>query len=328
MGHLRDYLARLNELRIAVVGDFCLDAYWLAEMTRSELSRETPRFTLPVAEERYSPGAAGNVAANVRALGPGTLAVGVLGKDWRGEILAGELRRRGIDTEALPLADGWLTPAYIKPVRRGYETEQEDSRIDFANAAPLAGALEDALVERVRALKGRVDGVCVQDQIACGVATERVRKAVAELDAAVVVDSRLRVGEYRGVSVKPNGLEAAAALGKDPHTSPLELAPSLASMVGGRVYLTVGEDGCVICEPGGKPTLVDGFPREDPVDIVGAGDTFLAALVSFLACGARAEEAASFANLAASVTVKKLGTTGSSSPQELLDRARDASRPR
>lgn len=324
MGKLKEYLARLRELRIAVVGDFCLDAYWLADMTRSELSRETPRFTLPVAKERYSPGAAGNVAANVRALGPETIAAGVLGKDWRGDILAEELRRRGIDTQALPLADGWLTPAYIKPVRRGYETEQEGSRIDFANASPLEGALEDGFVERVRALKGDVDGVCVQDQLACGVVTERVRGAFAEPGAAAVADSRFRVGEYRGVSVKPNGLEAASALGRDPGAPPEELAPALAKKIGGRVFLTVGKKGCIVCEPGCGPALVGGFPQEDPVDIVGAGDTFLAALVSFLACGASAEEAASFACLAASVTVKKLSTTGTCSPEELLARAKAA----
>ena len=323
MGNLKDYVARLGEVRVAVVGDFCLDAYWLAEMTRSELSRETPRFTLPVAEERYSPGAAGNVAANVRALGPETLAVGVLGRDWRGEVLLEELRRLRVETRALPLCAGWLTPAYIKPVRRGYETEQEDSRIDFSNASPLQGALEDAFLERVRALSRVVDGVCVQDQLACGVVTKRVREAVSGLGVLAVADSRFRVGEYRDVSVKPNELEAASAVGKDPGAPPEELASALAEGIGGRVYLTVGKRGCIISEPGGAPVLVEGFPQEEPVDIVGAGDTFLAGLVSFLACGASPEEAASFANLCASVTVKKLGTTGTCSPGELLARARD-----
>ncbi len=321
MGKLKDYFPRLREVRVAVVGDFCLDAYWLADMTRSELSRETPRFALPVAEERYSPGAAGNVAANVRALGPETVAVGVLGRDWRGEVLLEELRRRGVDTQALPRAEGWLTPAYIKPVRRGYETEQEDSRIDFANAEPLGGALEDELLSRLRSLKEKADGVCVQDQLACGVVTKRVRKAVGEAGPHVVADSRSCAGEYRGVAVKPNELEAASALGRNAETAPEELARALAEKVGGRVFLTVGKRGCLVCEAGSDATLVEGFPQDGPVDIVGAGDTFLAALVSFLACGAPPEEAAAFANLAASVTVKKLGTTGTCTPEELLARA-------
>ena len=47
-----------------VVGDVCLDAYWMADMRLSSLSRETPHHNMPVVEERYALGAAGNVMAN------------------------------------------------------------------------------------------------------------------------------------------------------------------------------------------------------------------------------------------------------------------------
>ncbi len=54
--------SKLDTLRVAVLGDFCLDMYWHADMRRSVLSRETPHFPLPVVKERFSPGGAGNVA--------------------------------------------------------------------------------------------------------------------------------------------------------------------------------------------------------------------------------------------------------------------------
>ena len=49
--------------KIGIVGDFCMDVYWHADMTRSLLSRETPRFPLPVVREEFFGGAAANVAA-------------------------------------------------------------------------------------------------------------------------------------------------------------------------------------------------------------------------------------------------------------------------
>ena len=58
----------LDNVKIAVIGDFCIDIYWYADMTKSELSRETPHFPLPVQKEVMSPGAAGNVANNIAAL--------------------------------------------------------------------------------------------------------------------------------------------------------------------------------------------------------------------------------------------------------------------
>ena len=55
-GRLEEILSRLADVSIAVVGDGCLDVYWEADMTRSQLSRETPHFPLPVVKERTSLG--------------------------------------------------------------------------------------------------------------------------------------------------------------------------------------------------------------------------------------------------------------------------------
>ena len=84
-GRLEEILSRLADVSIAVVGDGCLDVYWEADMTRSQLSRETPHFPLPVVKERTSLGAAANVAANLAALGLKRVGfLTVIGDDWRG----------------------------------------------------------------------------------------------------------------------------------------------------------------------------------------------------------------------------------------------------
>ena len=79
-------LSLIGRVRIGVLGDAALDVHWYADMKKSELSRETPHYPLPVVREEFSPGAAGNLAANVAALLPGRLDFcGVIGGDWRGE---------------------------------------------------------------------------------------------------------------------------------------------------------------------------------------------------------------------------------------------------
>ena len=63
--------------------------------------------------------------------------------------------------------------------------------------------------------------------------------------------------------------------------------------------------------------LPDGVAR-------GAGDSAPAAIVASLLSGATEFEAAEIANLAASITIQQLGTTGTASPDQILDRFREA----
>ena len=56
-------LENISNARVGLLGDFCVDIYWHADMTKSELSRETPHYPLPVVRERVYPGAGGNDVA-------------------------------------------------------------------------------------------------------------------------------------------------------------------------------------------------------------------------------------------------------------------------
>ena len=74
-GELAGLLAKADHARIGLMGDLCLDMYWHCDMRLSELSRETPHYPMPVVQERYAPGGAGNAACNMAALKPGKLCV-------------------------------------------------------------------------------------------------------------------------------------------------------------------------------------------------------------------------------------------------------------
>lgn len=316
---LEQILSAIDRVRIGVLGDFCLDVYWHADMTRSVLSRETPHFPLPVIKETMSPGAAGNVAANIAELKPKSLTVfGVIGRDWRGMQLKKELEALGARM-AMVECDERVTNAYIKPMMHGYgEAVQEAARLDFENDRELPGWVEDRLIEEIRAAAKELDVLCVCDQMVNGCVTEKVREAVMQLGKEgllVIVDSRDNVSKYHDVVVKPNEIEAACALGGE--TDPQKACRTLAQRNGKWAIVTVGSEGCYLSD-GETVQHIHACSAEPPFDICGAGDTFLSALACALGGGAKEAEAAYLGNMASSITIRKLGMTGTASREEIL----------
>ena len=56
------------------------------------------------------------------------------------------------------------------------------------------------------------------------------------------------------------------------------------------------------------------------IDIVGAGDSTTAGIVSALCAGATRVEAGLIGNLVASITIQQIGTTGTATPVQVLAR--------
>ncbi|MBM7581486.1 rfaE bifunctional protein kinase chain/domain [Caldicoprobacter guelmensis] len=327
---LEHLLNAISSIKVAVVGDACLDVYWEADMTLSELSRETPHFPLPVVEERMSGGAGANTAQDFAALGVNSvMLISVIGRDWRADQLLKVLHEAGVSTEHILSSPAWITPAYCKPRRHGIsEVVYEDPRIDFENRKPLPEDVEAGLIERLREVAPLVDVIAVVDQLKYGVITEKVIHEVERLAAqgkVVVVDSRMRIGRYKRVIVKPNEVEAIRAV--EPHLDPrgcnkedwYRVARKLSERVGGPVLMTVGDKGAVWVDEG-SITEIPTKPVEPPIDIVGAGDAFMSAFCAALAAGATGPEAAYLGNLAAAITVRKIGITGTASPEEIKQR--------
>ena len=317
---LQKILEDIKNVRVCVVGDVCLDIYWQADMKKSRLSRETPHFPLPVVSERCSLGGGGNVMANAAALGVRqVLPVSVLGADWRGGLLRDRMAALGMGFEGLVTDETRVSPCYAKPLRAGIsDVVYEDPRLDFENYAPLSAQTEAALLAALFAAAEKADAVCVCDQLAFGAVTPAVRQALCALGKIkpVIADSRERIALYKNVIVKPNAVEAAAALGAGA-LAPEGAAKALSAKTGAPALVTLGEKGAVWCE-NGETRFIPAVPVAGPVDPVGAGDSFLAAFAAAYAAGAPGAQAAEFACLAAGVTVQKLGETGVASPEEIL----------
>lgn len=311
----------LDKVKLAVIGDFCLDVYWYADMTKSVLSRETPHFPLPVQKEIMSPGGAGNVAANITALKVEKVyAIGVLGDDWRGDCLRSTLSKAGVDASGLVVCPGRFTNTYIKPMKYGYSGEcAEQARLDFEGETPLDESAEGSVLASLEKIAADADVICVCDQMKNGCITPKVRERICELGKqgkVIFVDSRDRIGLYKNVIVKPNDIEAARAV-ESAVDKPCENAKALCKITGKNTVVTCGDKGCVVCE-NGTVSQVPAFITEGEIDFCGAGDTFLSALATFTAAGYDLKTAAKYANAASSVTVHKIGTTGTASREEIF----------
>src|SRR5690349_21396999 len=91
---LKRLLPRLKGRRIGVLGDLMLDRYLSG--SASKLSPEVPVPVVNFEEQTEFLGGAGNVAANLAALGARVEAFGVIGEDEAGRSLRECLRNAGI----------------------------------------------------------------------------------------------------------------------------------------------------------------------------------------------------------------------------------------
>lgn len=330
---LERILAGFGGAAVAVVGDFFLDQYLEIDPALEEVSLETGLAARQVVRVRCQPGGAGNVVANLCALGLGrVLCLGAIGDDGEGFELLQALRRLGSDVEGLVVRPGRLTPTYRKPVvREAGGGLRELERLDSKNRRRPPRKIEETIVRRVRELAPGLGAVIAQDQVQeaeCGAITSRVREALGEMarehpEVTWFADSRVRAGEFRSMIVKPNREEACAAVhpGSPAHDAAeaVGCAKELSARTGAPVYLTLGEEGMAVVTSE-EMTHVPTARLEGEIDIVGAGDSATAGIVAALCGGASPAEAAVVGNIVASITVEQLGTTGTASQEDVRRR--------
>jgi bifunctional ADP-heptose synthase (sugar kinase/adenylyltransferase) len=268
-------------------------------------------------------------------------AVGVTGQDGEGFDLRQGLLQRGVTIEGLLESRDLYTPTYMKPMMGAEKPEggeRELNRLDIKNRQPLPSKLEMAVMAQLERLLPTVDGVVIADQVQernYGVITDSVRAKLAQLATAhhtkiFIVDSRLRIGEFEQVIIKPNLHEAQAALdlpaaqsGPMDSEERMKVARACGQGLFERnqkpVFITLGSQGILVVTEAGVEH-VPGIPVTGELDIVGAGDSVMAGLASALAAGGTTKEAAIIGNMAASITIQQLGTTGTASRTQLRDR--------
>jgi rfaE bifunctional protein kinase chain/domain len=172
-----------------------------------------------------------------------------------------------------------------------------------------------ALTEKIEALVSSVD-VCVLSDYGKGVLTDRFCQAAipraSEAGKQTIVDPKgADYTKYRGCGlITPNQKEAGEAAGMSIHGEE-QLAKAgewlLQRLPGSSVLVTRGPDGMTLFQPGHTPVTVATVAQQ-VFDVVGAGDTAVAALAVAMGGRLPMESAMRLGNFAAGVAVGKHGT--------------------
>ena len=346
---LKRFVPRLRGVRIGVLGDVMLDRYLWG--TAARLSPEAPVPVVDFVEQSECLGGAGNVAANLAALGAKVECFGVIGgekgggEDEPGRALRAGLGAAGISDRGV-LADAQrVTTIKTRIIAR----HQQVVRVDRERREPLAKQTEERLIRRLLASLRRLKAVVLSDYdkgVISDALAERVLRACHRLGVPVFVKPKTsRLYAYRGAramvcNAKEAGFFTTRSLGDDKSVE--EAGRALLAHFGcAAVVVTRGENGMSVFEEAvprhfhvpatsfevtyarvGQPGVARGATGRQVFDVTGAGDTVLAVLALAVAAGASLRDAAILANTAAGVVVGKLGTA-TVSPRELTAALRD-----
>lgn len=315
-------LDNFDKARIAVVGDIVADIYIFGKPHR--LSREAPVIVVRHESEKLVPGSAANTAHNLMALGATVHPIGVVGDDPPG--------RAVIDFfgGSLAKADGIIIDKNRHTTTKtrimagdAHTTKQQVIRIDKEPDGELSAETQKLICERIEAALPDIDAIVVSDY-GYDVAGPEVIKLVrqAARDKVVVVDSRARLKDFRGVTLAtPNEAEAEAAagisIGNDSDVS--EIGRRLLEATGNdAVLMTRGNLGMALFAKDAPDTHIPVCGGDEIVDVSGAGDTVAAVAALGLAGGATLAQAANLANFAAGLVVMKSGTA-TTTREEIID---------
>src|SRR6185503_6233838 len=133
---LEEITSRYSKLRIALVGDVCLDRYFEIDPERQEISIETNLPVHNVTRVRCQPGATGTILNNLVALGVGTIyPVAIIGRDGEGFELRRALQKaRGVKLDHLLETPERHTFTYSKPLLiHKNRAPEELNRLDAKN---------------------------------------------------------------------------------------------------------------------------------------------------------------------------------------------------
>jgi D-beta-D-heptose 7-phosphate kinase/D-beta-D-heptose 1-phosphate adenosyltransferase len=301
-------VARFPRARVMVIGDLMLDQFVWGAVRR--ISPEAPVPVVHVTRESAHPGGAGNVVANLAALGTRPTVVGWVGRDPAGRTISSLLHHLGADTS------GIVTSSEVTSIEktRIIAHSQQVVRLD-RESVRSSPRLARQVLGRLETLLDGVAAVVVSDY-GKGTVTKEMLDFLAERRARqgflLLIDPKQpNFPHYRGATlIKPNESEASAAAGSE-----IEDEPSLEA-VGARllerwqseaVLVSRGEHGMSLYRRGVPPSHFQAAARE-VFDVTGAGDTVMAVAGVALAAGGSLEDAAYLANLGAGIVVGKVGT--------------------
>jgi sugar/nucleoside kinase (ribokinase family) len=239
-------------------------------------------------------GTAAGTGVDLAKLGAEVHAIGAIGDDLLGDVVAAAMARHGVDTSGLSRKGGAQTSATILPIR----PNGERPTLHVPGATSLL-ELADVDLDRVRGsralLVGGPDalGGFARDGLPQVVAAARAAGALVAVDVLHPGSPRdlERISAVLAAAdwFLPNDGQLLALTGRDDLDA--AIADVLALGTGG-IAVTCGADGCLVAWRGGGAPVALPAIKVDVVDTTGCGDGFTAGMLAGLLLGAGPVDAA------------------------------------
>lgn len=311
---LVNYIKKLSEAKILVVGDIAIDEMVYGDTER--ISREAPVLILQHTHTNIILGAASNAAHNASMINYGKVSViGVVGDDYQATQLIKAFEDANVNCEYLVEEAGRKTVTKTRISGScSQSVTQQIVRIDRQTKAPIKKETEDKIIKELEKAIPEHDAVILSDYH-IGVLTSNVVNKAVELankyNKVIVVDAQKDLSNYKNVtSMTPNLPDTQKFVGYelDSFEKITKAGNEIISETNAKaVLITCGSDGMVVVNSDGTSEKIPVFNRSKVFDVTGAGDTVTAIYTLGLAIGAEPVYAAVIGNIAASIVIKQFG---------------------
>lgn len=325
----KEIIANSRKKNVFSCGDVMLDAYMTGTVER--FSQEAPVPVIPVSEEKFFPGGAGNAAACMATIGLKPHLVSIVGNKERilySNILQEECIKNGIipcfKHDASRKTTLKLRLVAVKT------TNQHIARVDMEDTFPLDKFQEEEMIQHMDKIINNIDPPIISiHDYRKGFLTEKIFSHIAKISEqqSIPIFADLKQEtfvKYRHLIKKPDlfylkpnkdeSVQTAKLLnGFDKNGTTDEEIIEISRVIQNEspinIIITRGKKGAVLFEIGKDPYFVRPEEVEDQFDVAGAGDTVEAFLVTAYLGGASMQEALEIAIAASQIAIRKFGTS-------------------
>lgn len=315
MALISSYVKKFKDVRALCVGDIMLDEFVYGSVKR--ISPEAPVPVFAPSQTKKMLGGAGNVAANLCALGCQTSFVGAIGDDDQGKLVREKLTAMGANAK-LVVIPNWTTILKTRLI----SGSNHMMRVDHEEKLVVSPEIHEQFIRDFDVLVQDSDVVLLSDYnkgVLNDISTPELIQICNRYNKPVLIDPKgTNYEKYRGATlVKPNLKEFTEATGMtfnptdaDFHGQITTGAKKLFGAYGIKnLIVTLSEHGMLYVSADAPSDILQ-IPTvaKEVYDVSGAGDTSLATLGASIGANAPIDDAMKLANRASGIVVGKVGT--------------------
>jgi D-beta-D-heptose 7-phosphate kinase/D-beta-D-heptose 1-phosphate adenosyltransferase len=295
-----------KNINVLVVGDIMLDKYIWGTVDR--ISPEAPVPVVKQEKENSFPGGAANVASNIVSLGGNPFLVSCRGnssKDKDGIQLMNSLTEKRVSHKYIVIVDDWQTIVKTRIIAHNQQVVRIDQEINNNSD-------DHQIIESVKSiLKNNDIHVCIiSDYVKNTLTPISIKIIIQQMKKKgipIIVDSKRRSWEsFNDCTIITPNLNEIRNVGAELiHVEKFFDIYRIQN-----ILVTLGEKGMKLFSNNGRyQSITFGSTARTVYDVTGAGDTVVAALSLALGSKLDTELAVFVANVAAGLSVEKIGTS-------------------